>query len=85
ILSDPSIQKLEKAILALNNEINRMQTETEWKVKFSLKNKNLQKVTNLNTPMKLRLSESNLLPYLMREGRGMDILPRKYITSYLKR
>jgi len=29
--SDPSIKKLEKAILALNNEINRMRTETEWK------------------------------------------------------
>ncbi|CAG8616045.1 4449_t:CDS:2 [Ambispora leptoticha] len=29
--SDPSIQKLEKAILTLNNEINRMRTETEWK------------------------------------------------------
>jgi len=31
IPSDPSIKKLEKAILALNNEINRMRTETEWK------------------------------------------------------
>jgi hypothetical protein len=29
--SDPSIQKLEKAILTLNNEINRMRTEIEWK------------------------------------------------------
>ena len=31
IPSDPSIKKLEKAILTLNNEINRMRTETEWK------------------------------------------------------
>ena len=29
--SNPSIQKLEKAILTLNNEINRMRTEIEWK------------------------------------------------------
>ena len=29
--SDPSIKKLENAILILNNEINRMRTETEWK------------------------------------------------------
>lgn len=31
MLSNPSIQKLEKTILALNNKITRMRTETEWK------------------------------------------------------
>ncbi|CAG8548503.1 11622_t:CDS:2 [Ambispora gerdemannii] len=31
IPSDPSIKNIEKSILALTNDINRMRTETEWK------------------------------------------------------
>ena len=41
ISSDPSIKKLENAILVLNNEMNRMRTETEWRSEIRSQGNNI--------------------------------------------
>ncbi|CAG8633600.1 9732_t:CDS:2 [Gigaspora rosea] len=59
-----------------------MRTETDWKSEIRSQGQESARSHKSEYSDKLRLSGSNLPPYLTREGRGMDILPRKYIMSY---
>ncbi|CAJ0644830.1 13611_t:CDS:2 [Entrophospora sp. SA101] len=74
---DPATKNIEKAILALNNEISKMRTESEWKsetqsLEFILMSLTLQvapllQAIDRNIHMKLKLPGLNLPTSLTKE------------------
>ncbi|RHZ69722.1 hypothetical protein Glove_279g58 [Diversispora epigaea] len=79
------IKDLKRDNLAIKMILQECKMKQNEEVKSEVKGKHLYKVTDPNILVKLKLSGSNLQPYLTREEKEKNILPRKCIMSCSKK
>ncbi|CAG8596917.1 3374_t:CDS:2 [Ambispora leptoticha] len=68
---DADIKELKRDMLALKNDHVRIEKDLEWRSEVRSRGPNIL--------LKSKLSGLNLLPYLTREEKEKNVLPRKYI------